>query len=191
MLNCTSAISGTTTRLAVLQKALLVVGNGFIIITRLDVQQCSVLEDVVLVEDDVSPNLDDVLDEPPGEAVSPDEERHELVLVGFVMDRAVGSVPQAKRADVVRRGLGPEGGDAGGDEERSASSIQQDLGGSIGEEGLVSSTTSEEGEEIADGNLEVDGGDDLIVVEARKSHRAEPRVGVLMSVEFHPEEKEG
>lgn len=155
--------------------------SWFIIITRLDIQKSSVLEDVVLLEDDVSPDLDDILNEPPDNAVGPDEERHELVLVGLGGIREavrtsleIRSVPETHGFDIIGSGLGPEGGNASGDEEGSASTVQQDLGGSIGEEGLVASTSGEEGEEVADGNLEVDGGDDLVIVEERKSHRGEP-----------------
>merc|ERR1712169_49224 len=165
-------------------------GLGVVVSAGGDVEEGAVSEDVVLVEHHVGPDLDDVLDKPPGDAVGPDEEGHELVLVGGLV-AAGGGVPEAHGVDVVGGGRGPEGGDAGGDEEGADDAEEEDLGGGEGEEGLVAGAAGEEGQEVGDGDLEVDGGDDLVVVEAGEAHGAEPGVVGEVGIEFHPEEEEG
>jgi len=65
------------------------------------VKQAAVREDVVPLKQHVGPHLDDVLDEPPDDAVCPDEQWHQLVLVSLVLSNSVRLVPETTSVDVI------------------------------------------------------------------------------------------
>jgi len=74
-------------------------------------------EDFEMIEEPKSQHLDNILDEPPEDAINPDPQRQELVL----------AEREAHDRQPIESALGPEGGEDAGDDERSGNGSQQRL----------------------------------------------------------------
>lgn len=151
--------------------------------------KAAVAKDIIAVQNLAKNDLGDVLDKPPEDAVEPNPEGHKLAVD---VTLATG---KAKSLDVVHGATGPSGSDNRGNRQREKSANEEDKGGTVGPEEVSTGTGREQGEEIADGHLEVDHGDNLALLRAGKLDLLKEALAfsavLVIGIQGKPEEQKG
>mmetsp|Transcript_92524 Transcript_92524/g.138631 ORF Transcript_92524/g.138631 Transcript_92524/m.138631 type:complete len:268 (-) Transcript_92524:158-961(-) len=136
-------------------------------------------EQLVVLERADHGHLAQVLDEPPQHAVDPDPQRHQAVV----------AESQTHHRQVIHGARGPEGGQEGGDDEGHGGSSHEDRAGHRRPEERVLGARREEREEVRDRHLEVDGRDDLPVLQGRQAQGREGTV-LVVRVQRGPQQQQ-